>query len=63
MYLTFLCDNSSDGVAIVPSLIDQRANTGSNKKGLNEMPPTSRDPSGTNRQDKTLLEGGRISLG
>jgi hypothetical protein len=49
-----------------PSLvgqIDKRVDTGSNKEGLNEMPPADQAPSGTTRRGLTLSEGGQISLG
>jgi hypothetical protein len=66
----FPCGNSTDGwLTRWPrglSLIgqtDQRSDTGSNKEGLNEMPPAGQAPNGTTRLDLTLLEGGQISLG
>jgi hypothetical protein len=46
-YLTFLYGNPVGWVDIGPSLVDQadqRANIGSSKKRLNEMPPASRVP-------------------
>lgn len=58
--------NLANGVATGPSLIgqvDQIADIGSNKEGLNEMPQRVKPPNGTTRLDLTLPEGGRISLG